>query len=201
MAAPRRPLPTRPSRRAFLVFVEGRVTEEDYLTHWHRRHRRGISVEIHEFRGTPMALVERAAETKAINERAERRGRGRAHDEVWCVFDVDEHPRLGEAVELAARSEINLAISNPCIELWFLLHFAPQSAYIERGAAQRAARDHLGCEKGLTEPALGALDEGFEIARERAQRLEEKHRGDGTQRPGNPSSDLWRLVDAIAASG
>jgi hypothetical protein len=200
MAAPRRPLSGQPSRLEFLVFVEGLVTEEDYLTHWHRRYRRSASVEIHEFRGTPMALVEKASQAKATNERAERRGRGRAHDQVWCVFDVDEHPRLGEAIELAAQEDINLAISNPCIELWFLLHFEPQSAYIERAVAQRSARQHLGCEKGLTEAALVALEDGFEIARERAQRLEEKHRGDGTPPPGNPSSSLWRLIDKIVAS-
>ena len=201
MGAPRRPLSARPSRREFLVFVEGLVTEEDYLTHWHRRYRRSVSIEIHDFRGTPMALVERAAKAKQKNEKDERRGRGRAHDEVWCVFDVDEHPRLDEAVQLAAREGINLAISNPCIELWFLLHFQPQSAYIERSVAQRAAREHLGCKKGLTEAALAALEEGFEIARERAQRLEEKHRGDGTPPPGNPSSGLWRLVEELSTNG
>jgi hypothetical protein len=181
-----------------LVFVEGEVTEEDYLKHWHRRFRRQINIEIHEFHGTPMALVERAVEEKTTNEKAEKRGRGRAHDEVWCVFDVDEHPYLSGALELAARNGINLAVSNPCIELWFLLHFSEQSAYIERFAAQRAAKAHLDSGKSLTDSALQRLDAGFEIAKGRAQRLEEKHHGDGTPAPGNPSSGLWRLVDVIS---
>lgn len=199
MAAPRRPLRARPDRREFLIFVEGRVTEEEYLTHWHRRHRRTVNVEIHDFRGTPKALVDRASSAKVANERAERRGRGRAHDEVWCVFDVDEHPLLDEAIELAVRHKINVAISNPCIELWFLLHFEPQSAYIERGRAQSAAWQHLDCKKNLTEAALLSLEDGFEVARERAKRLDEKHRGDGTPLPANPSSGLWRLIETISA--
>lgn len=199
MAPPRRTVSAQPSRQELLVFVEGAVTEEDYLKHWHRRFRRQVNVEIHEFHGTPMALVERAAEEKARNEKAEKRGRGRAHDEVWCVFDVDEHPHLAGALELASRNGIRLAISNPCIELWFLLHFSEQNAYIERSAAQRTAKTHLACAKNLTDSALQKLDAGFEIAKIRAQRLDEKHRGDGTPEPGNPSSGLWRLVDVISA--
>ena len=175
------------------------MTEEEYLKHYHRRFRARVNVEIHEFHGTPLALVERAVQEKGANAKAEKRGRGRAHDQVWCVFDVDVHPHLAEAIELATRNEINLAISNPCIELWFLLHFAEQSAYIDRHAAQKTAKFHLRCEKVLTSAALELLDEGFELAKERAQRLEEKHRGDGTPAPGNPSSGAWRIVDAISA--
>ena len=145
-----------------------------------------------------MALVEQAAHAKAVNEKDARRGRGRAHDEVWCIFDVDEHPRLNEAIELARRNEINLAISNPCIELWFLLHFVEQTAYIERDVAQKQSTHHLGCDKSLTDAALGQLHDGFDVAKARAQRLEEKHRRDGTRAPGNPSSGVWRLVDAIS---
>jgi hypothetical protein len=199
MARPRRRVAVRPNRRELLVFVEGEVTEEEYLKHWHRRFRQKVNVEIHEFHGSPNALVERAAEEKAKNEKEARRGRGRAHDEVWCVFDVDDHPLLEEATELAGREGINLAVSNPCIELWFLLHFTDQTAYIERHAAQRATRTYLACGKSLTDQALALLEDGFDVARARAQRLEQEHRGDGTPAPGNPGSGLWRLIDSISA--
>ena len=127
MPGPRRTVAARPNRRELLVFAEGAVTEETYLKYWHRRFRGQVNVEIHEFHGTPLALVTRAAETKTTNERAERKGRGRAHDEVWCVFDVDEHPHLREAIELAAARGISLAISNPCIEP--LVSFALRRAH------------------------------------------------------------------------
>jgi hypothetical protein len=200
VAPPQRPVAVRPNRRELLIFAEGEVTEEDYLKYWHRRFRGHVNVEIHEFHGTPLALVQRAAEAKARNEKAERKGRGRAHDEVWCVFDVDEHPRLERASELAAASDINLAISNPCIELWFLLHFADQTAYIDSRAAQREAKAYLKCGKDLDDRALDSLAENFALARERAQRLDEKHRDDGTPTPGNPSSGAWRVVDSITSA-
>ena len=69
-----------------------------------------------------MALVERAIRARAAELRDERRGRGKASDEVWCMFDFDVHPQVPEAIELARRNEINMAASNPCVELWFLLH-------------------------------------------------------------------------------
>jgi hypothetical protein len=183
-----------------LVLVEGAVTEEGYLLLWKRRLRRRALVDIPDFRGTPMALVEKAVELKKAEEKDDRRGRGPMHDEYWCVFDVDTHPYLPEARELADTHGIQLAISNPCIELWFLLHFAEQTAYIECDQASRLVKPETGAGKGLGPDALEALGDRFEVARERARRLEEKHRGDGTPAPGNPSSGMWRLIDSIIGS-
>ena len=198
MAAPRRTVATRATRRELLVFTEGQVTEESYLTYWHRRFRGQVNVEIHEFHGTPLALVTRAVSAKAGNERAERKGRGRAHDEVWCVFDVDEHPSLREAIELAEADGVKLAISNPCIELWFVLHFENQTAYIDRRAAQTRAKSHLNCGKDVSEAALNRLATNFPTAKQRAIALDAKHDGDGTPAPGNPSSRVWGVVEAIS---
>lgn len=182
------------------MLVEGAVTEEAYLLLWKRRLRRRALVDIPDFRGTPMALVEKAVELKKAEEKDDRRGRGPMHDEYWCVFDVDTHPYLREARELADAHGIQLAISNPCIELWFLLHFAEQTAYIECDQASRLVKPETGPGKGLSPDALEALGDRFEIARERARRLEDKHHGDGTPAPGNPSSGMWRLIDSIVGS-
>ncbi len=198
MPRPRRTVAARPARRELLVFTEGAVTEETYLKYWHRRFRGSVNVEIHEFHGTPAALVKRAAETKAANERAERKGRGRAHDEVWCVFDVDEHPHLQEAIALAAVRDISLAVSNPCIELWFLLHFVDHTAYIDRHTAQTQAKTHLDCGKDLDQAAQELLATRFPVAKTRAVLLDLKHDGDGTDPPGNPTSSVWRIIEAIA---
>jgi len=196
VGAPRRRAAAGPKRRDLLVFAEGEVTEEIYLVFWRRRFKRKVNMEIHELHGTPLSLVKKAVEEKAANERAARR-KGRAHDEVWCVFDVDEHPYLKEAMELAAAHGIKLAISNPCIELWFLLHFVDQTAYIERQKAQREAASVLGCKKNLTDKALELMEGNFETAKARAQALDAKHLGDATPAPGNPSSGVWKLVDAL----
>lgn len=198
MSPPRRRVTTEATRHEILVFAEGKVTEEGYLRHHHSHNRSAVNVQIHEFRGDPLSLVRHAMEEKKKGERDEKRDRGRAHDEVWCVFDVDQHRDLKHAVSLAREHGIHLAISNPCIELWFLLHFEDQTAFIDRHDAQRAATGHTGCEKSLSGEALVALDDNYETAKERARRLARKHEGDGTRFPDdNPSSGAWRIVDAI----
>lgn len=50
------------------------------------------------------------------------------YDEVWCLFDKDEHPKQKEAFELAAQiveqgGNLHIAFSSRCIEYYFLLHF------------------------------------------------------------------------------
>jgi hypothetical protein len=187
-------------RRGLLVFVEGARTEADYLIHWHRIHRTTVNVNIHPFRGAPRQLIDQAAEEKRQDERDARRGRGPAYDEVWCVFDVDEHPYLNEVEQMARDNGISLAVSNPCLELWFVLHFEDQTAHLERDAAQRQAAGFLGCGKVLTAEALTELESRHSAARTRAQALDAKHDGDGSPPRSNPSSGVWRLVDQITSS-
>lgn len=196
--APRR-VTSKEVRRALLVFCEGEVTEEEYLKHYHRLHRRSVSVEIGDSGAVPLRLVERAVSAKKAGERREKRGHGRAHDEVWCIFDVDEHPNLKEAIEMAVRNGICVAVSNPCLELWLLLHFEDQTAHINRHTAQSRVRRRLRTKtKALGETALAELETRYETARERARRLDVKHSGDGSPSRWNPSSEVWKIVDSIA---
>lgn len=187
-------------RRELLVFVEGKVTEEEYLNHYHRRHRRDVRVHIDDFRGVPLSLVRRAIDAKKKSERDARRKRGRAYDEIWCVFDVDRHSDLKGALSLAREHGINVAVSNPCVELWFLLHFSDQTAYIERHDAQAAAKAHTKCKKSLSPEALTDLEERYEEAKARALALDKKHHGDAKPFPeNNPSSGAWRIIDSITS--
>jgi hypothetical protein len=197
VATPRRKVGRGPRLRSFLVLVEGDATEEDYLLYWRRKLRLQVQIDIPDFHGTPLSLVECAVEIKKREEREERKRRGRMHNEYWCVFDVDTHPNLQAAIDLAAANEIELAISNPCIELWFLLHFAEQTAYLDSSEAVRAVRPEVGSGKGVSTEVSERMSDLFGRAKERAQKLEEKHRGDGTPAPGNPSSAVWRLIDAL----
>jgi len=198
MARPTRRVTGKGARRALLVFAEGKVTEKGYIKHLQQANRRKVTVEVHEFNGVPMSLVRKAIATKKANAKAQGRREGDAHDEVWCVFDVDEHPELKQAVNLAREHGIEVAVSNPCIELWFLLHFEDQTGYLDRDDAQRDAEAHTRCEKTLDKAALDSLDARYETAKDRARKLEKKHTGDETHFPDdNPSSGVWRIVDSI----
>lgn len=195
-----RPLKRRPSGPAIhriAVFAEGEKTEPGYLTHWHRAHRDRIQVNISGGLGAPVTVVDHAIKQMRHEAREAKRGRGRASDEYWCVFDVDQHPNVGAAVQKAMANGIGVAVSNPCVELWFILHFQDQSAHIERDAAQTLSKQWLECGKVLSERALTLLTEGHPAARGRAEALDAKHLGDGRPPRSNPSSGMWRLIDRI----
>lgn len=202
MTSPSRARIRRPStgakRPQLLIFTEGEQTEPVYLTHWYRLYRERVIVRIAPHRGTtPLALVHAAIDQRTRDRSEAKRGRGDAFDEYWCVFDVDAHPNLNDALDLAAAREINVALSNPCIELWFAIHLQNQTAYLERHEAQRTSHQLLGFEKTPTLEALQRLVDTYDVAKARAQALDRKHRGDGSPPHSNPSADVWRIIDTI----
>ena len=198
---PKRKVTGTAKRHAVLVFTEGKKTEPVYLTHWSRAYRDKVIVTIDDFHGAPFSLVQKAAERRADDLKAARRGRGDAYSEYWCIFDIDEHPNVARALELADASGISVSVTNPCIELWFLLHFQDQHAAIDRHEAQRKASDYLSGGKTPTSAALAALARLYEEARRRAQALDSKHELDGSPPRSNPSSEVWRLVETIRRTG
>ncbi|HNB54895.1 MAG TPA: RloB family protein [Anaerolineales bacterium] len=54
-------------------------------------------------------------------------------DELWLVIDVDrwKEKQLSEVGSLCAQKNYGYAVSNPCFELWFLLHLKSLSEYPE----------------------------------------------------------------------
>lgn len=73
----------------------------------------------------PRGLVEIAIKRKRALLREARKSKNSfdKNFEIWVVFDRDEFPQILEARELARKSEIGVAESNPCFELWGILHF------------------------------------------------------------------------------
>ncbi|GCC11523.1 hypothetical protein IPdc08_01578 [archaeon] len=68
-------------------------------------------------------------------------------DGVWCVFDVDENPSsvIKDTSEHASTKKINIALSNPSFEIWYLLHFKDVFSQITR---QEVISDLKDCIKG-----------------------------------------------------
>jgi len=150
----------------------------------------------------PKTLVELASSLMKDARKVARRTRdpNAQIEETWCVFDVDEHPLIKEACQQARDNDVQLAISNPSVELWFLLHFVSQTAYIGRQEAERKLKSYI-TDYNKNLPILRPLEGRYQEAKLRAQNLALKHEGDGTYFPeNNPSSDLWKLVESLNAS-
>jgi hypothetical protein len=155
-----------------------------------------VEVEVEGHGAGPKTLVERASLRKRQYDRYAQKERDAflAYDEIWCVFDVDEHAKLADARQQARDNGIELAVSNPCFELWALLHFQSQTAYLERQAARSRLKTHLpGYDKDIPFARLRA---GYEEAVRRAAHLES--RCEERRCPGdNPSTGVHRLTERI----
>lgn len=191
----RRRGPTRSPKLRFLIVCEGQVTEPRYFSQLRHLLRSLIELEILPG-GDPKALVERAVlkKTEADSAASRRNDRYLAYDQIWCVCDVDEHPRLNDALQQARDNGIKVALSNPCFELWALLHFQDQTAHIERDVVQHLCREHM--PRYVKELPCADLLERSPEASKRASRLDQWHDSRGTPR-GNPSTGVYRLVAEI----
>jgi hypothetical protein len=193
----RRRGPRRQPKPRFLIVCEGIVTEPRYFRDVRHIERSLIDLQI-EPGGTPKTLVERAVELKrdADGKARKLKDDNQKYEEVWCVFDIDEHPLIAGAKDQARANGVELAISNPCFELWALLHFQDQRAHIERGKVQHLCRSHMrNYEKQLEYETLRPK---YSDALRRADDLQRWHDSRGTV-GANPSTTVYRLVERIKA--
>ena len=127
---------------------------------------------------------------------------------VWCVFDRDEHPQIENALCRARDCRICLGFSNPCFELWLLLHYEYSTAQLERDEALRRLRAYIPAYAKAT-PVYDFLRERREQAVTHASRLREHHertrdsraqakpavnRGSTARPTDNPSTTVDELV-------
>jgi hypothetical protein len=128
------------------------------------------------------------------------------NDQAWAVFDGDEHrdsnrANWNDAIQLAASNDIKLAISNPCFELWYILHFQDCERALNRVDALRLLRKHIKeYAKGIV-PWPNPLQPLTSTAIQRAQFLAAKYERDGFDPYYNPSSGISRLVETLLALG
>jgi hypothetical protein len=192
----RRRKPSREPRPRILIVCEGRRTEPSYFRALRVQFRAVVELEVEPGETTPRKLVRRAM---AMKQEAEFDARSQGdrflrYDEVWCVFDIDEHPYLADASQQAQAHGIGLAISNPCFELWALLHFQEQSAFIRGKAARDRLKKHLPDYQKILPFEL--LEPHYAAAVSRARELDRRCEAAGCP-GGNPSTGVYRLTERI----
>lgn len=195
---PARRRATREPRRRLLVVCEGSRTEPQYIRGFERHVRNAtVEIEIPSEHGDPRRVVETAKEfARRAQEAATRQGDPfLAFDEVWCVFDCDDHERFDEAVSMARDNDLELAVSNPCVDLWLLLHFRESPGAQHRRDVARLLRGFLpDYDKNLD---FAAFELGVGDATVRASRLDDDARTMGEEGR-NPTTGFYRLTDSIA---
>lgn len=180
---PRRRGPFREPRSRVLVLCCGEVTEPEYFN--------GLKQNVRNPSVTVKVQVGKSADPASLVAEARRRLERDDFDEIWCVADVDRF-EIGTAVRnVRSLDSLQLALSNPCFELWLLLHFEDwRRSEPECGNLVDRLRQHVAdYDKHVDFTRYSA---GVDSALDRARRLI-----NSDDPVPNPSTDVWRLVDAI----
>ena len=199
----RRQKSRRESKRHFFLFCEGKNTEPAYFTALKRTLAGAlITVETKPGVGVPMTIATEAvnfAKSQGLTKTSRRKKNSfEENDEVWAVFDRDKHPNFDDAVSLCQANSVGVARSNPCFELWLILHEKDYDRPDHRNAVQRELknlRPEYDNHRGKI-PDCDDLVTRVELAEERGEAMVKRREVERNPH-GNPSTTVGMLTRAI----
>jgi hypothetical protein len=208
---------TKESRRAsyarILIVTEGSKTEPLYLEEIraaHQLHSANVEVQPGQLGTAPIQVVRYAQQL--FEEGDLYKGiRPKSFDQVYAVFDRDDHDSYFNALNLAKSLDAKLrnddrqpvsfkAIASiPSFELWLLLHYEDIHAPIHRDAVMVRLKQHIpGYEKGAG-GAFATTRNQLETAVQRAQALAVKFNAYTDPEPFTALHKLVTLLTTLRA--
>lgn len=142
----RRP-PSRQPAQKILIACEGSKTEPIYFESIRNelRLRTLQIIVLRQNKTDPRGIIERLIEERKQMKHYQEWSH---KDSAWAVFDGDEHMEQSysnwkSAIDRANSQDIQLAITNPCFELWYLIHFQDHYAQVNRDKVVSNHRKHI----------------------------------------------------------
>ena len=133
-------------KQKLIVFCEGKNTEPQLIEEFKLvKGNNLVDVELVRAGGVPCTLVNKAKDKKKELDADAKKSKDPIDKmfQVWVVFDRDEHPNVDQAIKNAISNNIKLAYSNPCFEIWPILHLKNFSRHIERGDLQKLLQKEI----------------------------------------------------------
>lgn len=207
-----RKLGRRASYDRILIDAEGSKTEPNYFSEIraaYRLHTANVEVRASELGTAPIQVVQYARELFE-NGGQHKHIQPRAFEQVYAVFDRDDHDSYFDALRLAESLDGKLkndakqfirfrAIASvPSFELWLLLHYADVQASLHRDEVMHRLKQHYpGYEKGA-QRVFATTRERMPFATQRAKALSARFSPD---RPAvNPHDPICRAA-SVPVSG
>ncbi|MCB5292066.1 hypothetical protein BJQ90_01497 [Arthrobacter sp. SO3] len=153
----------------------------------------------------PAALLRRAIDLRDEDRLEARRNNDRqnVYKKVWVVTDTDDF--AGELMNIAPEASsagIDLIISNPCFELFMVLHDYAHGRYCETSQIQTVAKSK-GMLTGSNNKSivLDKIQGNFERAEVFSQQLRQRHEQDCRSFPDdNPSTSVDTVIRTLIES-
>ncbi len=194
-----------------LIVTEGSQTEPKYFEHYRNR-QTNIDIRVIGSRTNAgetdyVNLIRKAVEYQSKNEISDSNG-----DTVWVIADGDVNYNnpdpvntkdnlLSKARKMANDKGIRLALSNPCFEFWYLLHFQYTTGFLKNySSVKNILHTHL---KGYEKSAdvYEQLAAHTVKAIQNAKQVEQYHIQNGCDKPFgikvNPFTDVYQLIESL----
>ena len=187
----------RPAKKKFYIFSEGQNTEPQYIRAYERRVSSTVlEIVCEKERGVPKTLLSNARSKKReIQKNAYIRENG-PDDKVWVVFDKDDHHEVNEVLKACKAEDIEVAFSNPCFEVWLILHLCDYDRDEHRHSTQKECEkvcDGYSRKNGKL-PNFDTLLSNVEDAEKRAEQQEIRRSTDGGEAP---LTTVYKLTKAM----
>lgn len=189
---------TRKRKNVILIATEGKNKTERYYFQEFNRSINDYAIAFSDGNNTdPVKIVRDALNT--ADKKGIEPGNG---DHICAVFDTDfqKEQQIGEARKLAEKNDVELVLSNPCFEVWLILHFrySTHGYQSNREVLEDLKKHWPDYRKNIT--SFQQIQARCEEAIGNAEKLRKFHGGNkGTEiiEKCNPSTDVDKLVTRI----
>ena len=194
----------REPRKSILIVCEGEKTEPIYFNALKKRLRLiMVDVEIVGKGGAPITVVNSAIDLREQRKRKAKKSLTKAEYEIiYCVFDVEAptpHGSLTGAVGMAHAHNLEVILSNPCFEYWYILHFRKTSAPFSSSQNVKSAlrREHSAYSESDTTIFNVVYPKTSDAIKNSKEVLNEQHNDAEDLRGCNPSTHVHKIVEYL----
>ena len=167
---------TRNPKPIIWVFCEGK-TEEQYVKFLTNKFK--ISTQI--------CISGNGVDERAINSRLPAKNKRNSNDEIILIYDADDNNVVNRINNLNIGNIATKIFSDPCVELWFLLHYKDQTAVINSSDCLKKLENNCKYyKKGELSKKLQSTLANYNQAYNRAKKLNADN---------NPSTTMYKLID------
>ncbi|MBC8470047.1 MAG: RloB domain-containing protein [Planctomycetes bacterium] len=192
--------------KSVLIVCEGKKTEPIYFSLLKSNLRLAmVEVKIVGEGAAPINVVDRAIEL--IEERKllvrERKSLTKVEYEVvYCVIDVEApipHESLARAIDKARGNKLDVILSNPCFEYWYVLHFRKTSAPFSssRNVKSTLRQIHPAYSESDTTIFNVVYPKTSDAIKHSKEVLKEQHNNAEDLRNCNPSTHVHKIVEYL----
>jgi hypothetical protein len=189
------------------IVCEGKNTEPEYFLQCADYYGNGmVRVQPIPASGVPLTIVVTAKKLKEslVADKLKKKEKNSFDScfRVWAVFDRDEHPEVERALAMARESGIDLGFSNPCFELWPLLHLVDYGSQDGRHDLQKRLSDEMPDydHEKAAKIDFDLIKENFTEAINRSNALQASRAAENCVN-GCPSTNVGQLVEKIVQNG